>query len=185
MMKMKRQLLVAALLALSAGAARGAPAGSPRPDPERPKWGVGVAVLPSGTTGVFGATEIYAPIQVSPTLRIEPSLGLLTADTGNVNRKDLVLGVGVLVQSRVAAATDLHYGGRLKLGFASVNVAGPGGDDSGNDVVLSGALGGEHWLGDRFSLGLEAQLGYYSLSAPSGDASGLFTAGLVMVRVYL
>jgi hypothetical protein len=186
---MNRHLIAASFLAAAAlavpAAALAVPSGSTSSsnDAGRPQWGVGVAVLPPGLSS-FSATEIYLPIQVAPALRVEPSLGILTADSGPVSESQLVLGVGVLLQRRVGTATDLYYGGRLKLGFASVSTDGPGGDDSGVDVVLAGAFGGEHWLGEHFSLGLEAQLGYYSLSAPSGDASGLFTAGLVLARVY-
>jgi hypothetical protein len=176
---MNGHLLAASILAAALAVPAGASAQASQP--ARPKLGVGVAVVPSGP---LTATEIYAPISVAPNLRVEPSVGILTIDTGPVSTRDLTLGAGVFALMRIGPGTDLQYGGRLKLGFASVSTDGPGGDDSGTDVVLAGALGAEHWLGDHFSLGLEGQLGYYSLSTVSGDASGLFTEGVVLARAY-
>jgi hypothetical protein len=88
--------------------------------------------------------------------------------------------------SRAAPALDLYAGGRLKLNFASFEPPG-GPKDTGTDVILAAAVGGEYYLVPRFSTGLEAQLGYYSASsaAPGGKASGLFTTGLVFLRMYL
>jgi hypothetical protein len=180
--------LAASVLAIALfvpAGAHAAPAQASTTQPARPKLGLGVAVVPFALSNLLGGADLFVPFQASPNLRIEPSIGILTADSGPVSENHFAIGVGVLGQSRVGTATDLQYGGRLKIGFASVNTDGPGGDDSGTDLVIAAAAGGEHWLADHFSLGFEAQLGYYSLSPPSGDVSGLFTAGVVLVRLYL
>ena len=178
---MNARCTAASLLALALAIPVGAAAQSSPPAGARPRYGVGVAIASSG---LLGATEIHVPIQVAPSVRVEPSFGLLTADSGTVSTRELVLGIGVLTQRRVGHATDVHYGGRLKLGFARFHSPIPGASESGVDIVLAASLGGELWLGDHFTLGLETQLGFYALSAASGDTSGLFTEGVAMARVY-
>jgi hypothetical protein len=170
-----------ALIALSVSLTVPGAARAQQQEPVRPKLGVGVAVIPFGFPEL--PAEILVPIQVAPALRIEPSLGIITSDDGDVATKRILLGVGVLAQKRIGTATDMYFGGRLKLGFSSVDVDG-GGSDSGNDIVLAGAFGGEHWLAEKFSVGLEAQLGYYSFFQGGGDLSGLYTSGLVLARLY-
>jgi hypothetical protein len=143
---------------------------------ERGRFGLGVSIVPiAGTPTV----ELYLPIAVSRELRLEPSLGIDTGDdTSNVTT-----GLGVFVLSRLAPAVDMYVGGRVKLNFASVDVPG-GGDESGTDFLLAGALGGEYYLAPRFSLGLEGDLGFHADSDASGDDSGLFTTGLAFLRLY-
>lgn len=158
----------------------------------RPQFGLGVSIMPllPSTTSVAALAptiEVYAPIQVAPALRIEPSLGIHTNDqpTGSAlaDRKNITLGVGVFLQQKVAAPVDVYVGGRLKLNFASADFPG-GGSDSGTDVIIAAAAGGEYYLVPKFSVGLEAQLGFYSNTAVSGDDSGFFTNGLAFLRVY-
>jgi hypothetical protein len=84
--------------------------------------------------------------------------------------------------SRLSPPVDLYYGGRLKLNFASVDDGAA--DESGVDLILAGALGGEYYLVPRFSVGLEGQLGFFTDSEASGDDSGLFTTGLAFLRLY-
>lgn len=186
-----QSLLAAALLSAAAPALAAPPAARPAPSsqaeassaaPSQPKVGVGISLASDGNFS--SPAEILVPIILNPTIRVEPSLGILTRNFGGgASSRDIVLGVGVFMAKRAAPSTDLLFGGRLKLGFAKVDngVA----DDSGNDILVAGAAGAEHWFSDRFTVGLEAQLGFYSLSEVSGDASGLFTQGLVIARLYL
>lgn len=150
---------------------------------DRPKLGFGVAIFPlqPGSPTV----EVYAPMTVAPNFRIEPSIGIYTSNepAGGVDTRDLTLGIGAFVMKRLSPVVDMYMGGRLKLNFAKVDL-GPV-DDSGTDIVLAGAVGGEAYLAPRFSLGLEAQLGFYQNSDVSGDDSGLYTTGLAFLRLYL
>jgi hypothetical protein len=174
-----RIALAAALLAVSLAAAA----------QERPRVGLGIGIapfaVPSMHAGVVSRTvEVYVPLAVAPSFRLEPSLGLATNDQpGNgVDTRDLTLGLGAFFVSRLAPTADLYAGGRLKLNFAKVSV--PGASDSGTDLLLAGALGGEVYLVPRLSLGAEAELGLYQNSAVSGDDSGWFTTGIAFLRVY-
>jgi len=126
--------------------------------------------------------EVYAPIGVGPNLRVEPSLGIRTVDGDGFSESDLTLGVGVFALKGTATDFNMYFGGRLKLNFASEDNGVT--DDSGVDLSLAGALGGEYFFMPKFSLGLEGQLGFYSASEVSGDASGFFTGGLGFLRMY-
>lgn len=155
----------------------------------RPAAGVGVAINALGAPDLAPTVEVYVPLRVAPNIRVEPSLGLRTVDRpsapGNVDERDLTLGVGVFLMSRVAGPVDLYMGGRLKLNFAKKTFFG-GTSDSGTDVLLAAAIGGEEYLAPKFSIGLEGELGYYSNSSAhfTGEESGFFTTGLVFLRVY-
>ena len=61
-------VLAASILAAALAAPPGA--SSQAPQPPRPFLGAGVAFVPDTT---LGATEIVAPIQVAPNIRVEPS----------------------------------------------------------------------------------------------------------------
>jgi len=156
---------------------------------ERPSIGLGIGIapfaVPSVHAGVVSRTvEIYVPLAIAPTFRLEPSVGLATNDQpGNgVDTRDLTLGIGGFFVSRLAATADMYAGGRLKLNFAKVSV--PGASDGGTDLQIAGALGGEVYLVPRLSLGAEAELGLYQNSSVSGDDSGWFTTGVAFLRVY-
>lgn len=152
--------------------------------------GVGVSIVPLEAGGNAPTVEVYLPLRLAPNVRVEPSLGIRTVDRpslpGEVDERDVTLGVGVFVLQRAAPTFDVYFGGRLKLNFARVEVFGVG-SDSGTDVILAAAVGAEHYLFSRFSLGAEAQLGLYNNSSAStgGESSGLFTTGLAFLRFYL
>ncbi|ABS26271.1 outer membrane beta-barrel protein [Anaeromyxobacter sp. Fw109-5] len=173
---MKKLMFALAALALSATAvqAQEAQAQARRP------FGLGIAIVPLEPWNV----EIYAPLAVAPNIRVEPSLGVSTRDesAGGQDTRDVTIGVGLFYVAPVATAFDLYMGGRLKLNFAKVDNGVN--DESGTDVSLAAAIGGEHYLATHFSLGAEAQLGFYSESDVSGDASGLYTTGLAFLRFY-
>lgn len=169
---MKKLALMIAALALALPAAA--------QEDKKTRFGLGVSITPESRTAP--TFELYLPIDIGRNLRVEPSLGILTADFGDASASDITLGAGVFLMRRVAQSVNLYYGGRFKLNFASeddgVN------DDSGTDISIAGALGGEYYLVPSFSLGLEGQLGFYSASDVSDDASGFFTTGLGFLRVY-
>lgn len=165
---MKRLAFVLVALSLSLPAAA----------QERPKLGLGIAVVPLELSPTI---EVYAPMTIAPNFRLEPSIGIFTENNGT-DRRDLTLGIGAFVLKRIAPPLDMYLGGRLKLNFAKVDI-GPV-DDSGTDIVLAAAVGGEYYFVPRFSLGLEAQLGFYQNDDVSGDDSGFFTTGLAFLRMY-
>lgn len=147
---------------------------------EKTRIGLGVSITPESS---FGPTvEVYLPIDVRANLRIEPSLGIFTADSGGAGESDITIGAGVFLMKRISQPVNLYYGGRVKLNFASVDTGAA--DESGTDISFAGAVGGEYFLVDAFSIGLEGQLGYYSTSDVNGDATGFFTTGLGFLRVY-
>lgn len=185
-----------AVLALAAALPAAAQQQTARPAEERAKLGLGVSVNPEAeAAGNQPTVEVYAPLQLAPNLRIEPSLGIWTRNepTPGTDYRNVTLGVGVFLLQRLGPAVDGYVGGRLKLNFARVETnpgVGPNVEQTGTDVYLAAAAGGEWFPASRFSLGLEAQLGYYALSDASiasagGEASGLVTTGLGFLRIYL
>jgi hypothetical protein len=158
-------------------------------DSGRGTVGLGVSIVPLETGSYTAPTvEVYVPIRIAPQLRLEPSFGIQTADRNNnngnnVDTSDVTLGLGVFFVQHVAAPVDFYAGGRLKLNFAKVDDGVN--ENTGTDVVIAGALGGEYYFVPKFSLGLEAQLGYFSRSDASIDeADGFFTTGLAFLRMY-
>ncbi len=180
---MKKLALVLAALAMALPAAAQQQPGTR--DAGHTKIGLGISIIPDTLfVGSLAAprVDLYLPIQISPQLRVEPSLGIRTIDrgTGQVDERDVALGVGVFFMQPAVGPLDLYMGGRLKLNFA--HVTNP--SDSGTDLVIAAAVGGEYYFVPRFSIGLEGQLGFYQNSTISGDDSGLFTNGLAFLRVY-
>jgi hypothetical protein len=169
---MKKLFVVLAALAAASPALA-----QQQPTAARGTFGIGVAIVPDRFP-----IEIYFPIQVAPAFRLEPSFGVRTADTDAGDQSDVTLGLGAFVQQRAAGPFDVYFGGRIKLNFASEDTGLD--DNSGTDVQLAAALGGEYYLASRFSMGVEGNLGYYSDSDVNGDDSGFFTNGLAFLRLY-
>jgi hypothetical protein len=184
-----RRLALLALLAL-APAARAQEA-----QPGKARLGLGISYNPVDSLlrprEGFSPVSVHVPIDLA-TLRIEPSLGILTLDTDNSGKSSVVdLGVGVFYLLKTSREFHVYAGPRLVLGFASAESAG-GLKDSGVDVRLAAALGGEWFAAPNFSFGAEAQLGFQSIAklqdgvALLRDGStGFDTAGLAFLRFYL
>jgi hypothetical protein len=171
---MKKLAFVVAALALALPAAA---------QQKQTKLGLGVSITPEADVGP--SIQLYMPIDIGATLRVEPSLGISTTNeggTGGVDSSDLTLGAGVFGMKRVAPPVNLYFGGRVKLNFASFDDGVN--DDSGVDLSIAGAIGSEYYFVPNFSLGLEGQLGFFSNSDVSGDVSGFFTTGLGFLRMY-
>jgi Outer membrane protein beta-barrel domain len=179
-MSTKLLAVTAALLAVTSSAAA----------QDRPKVGLGIGIAPFAVPGVGAATvsrtiELYVPLAIAPNFRLEPSLGIATDDEpGNgPDTRDVTLGIGGFVVSRIAPTADMYAGGRLRLNFAKVST--PVASDTGTDFQIAAAFGGEYYFVPRFSLGLEGELGLFQNSTVSGDNSGVFTTGIAFLRVYL
>lgn len=141
--------------------------------------GLGVG-LPAAGSKNPAPVELLVPIRIAPNIRIEPYFGVWSEDYGGTtgDYRILKLGCGAFLVQRLAPSVDIYGGGRLSLGFAKHGI------DDGTDVAVAAAGGAEYFLAPKFSLGLEAQLGFYSNSSASGDASGFFTEGRGLLKVY-
>lgn len=154
--------------------------------------------------------SVYVPIQITPHLRIEPSLGLATYSqdraaaalgTGEVSGHAWNIGVGVLYYLAPAQPAGFYVGGRLGLVFSGRTTVNGANtvltEGSETDFYLRGVLGGEYYLAPRFSVGVEAQLGptFYgneSLTVTPGPSpatvsrnlTGWNTSGLVFARFF-
>lgn len=168
---------VAALAAAAPAAAQG-------------RIGLGVAAnfdsIDSGV-GILGGSRVYVlvPIQLAGSLRVEPMVGINTVDTGGLDASDITLGAGVLFALTASPQAAVYAGGRLALDFVSWDTGVA--DASGIDFRIAGAVGGEYYLAPRFSMGVEANLGYYSTSDGNvaiPDTSGFYTAGNLIGRFY-
>jgi hypothetical protein len=162
---------VAALTAASTAHAAPAAAGG-----TNPTVGFGVAITPN--QNVAPTVELLVPILLTPQFRLEPEIGFITRNTPGLDTSNFTIGSGLFYVLRATQSVDMYVGGRLKLNFADNGVI------SGTDVFLLAALGGEYFFTPKFSLGLEGQLGYYTLSDASGNASGVYTNGIGILRVY-
>jgi hypothetical protein len=123
---------------------------------------------------------IYVPVQVNPSLRIEPWLGFWTwSANGPTSRYVWDVGVGGLYYFLPATPFGIYGGGRLGLTFAGGDTL-PGGvptRTTETDFRIMAVCGAEYFIVPRFSIGAEAQLGvtFY------GDQN--VTAGLVTTTV--
>ncbi len=148
--------------------------------------------------------SVYVPIQISPHLRVEPSLGFATfsmdavyANTANIPESGHAwnLGVGVLYYPAPAQPAGFYVGGRAGVVFAGYSISNaplPSTDVSWTNVYLKAVLGGEYFLAPKFSVGLEAQLGvtFFGDEDVTGqvtlsrDLVGWNTSGLIFARYF-
>lgn len=200
---MKRIIRIAALGAVLAAAAPAlAQQGS-----SKVHVGLGIGFPVSELAPLFAATgpgglvapQLYVPIDVTPSLRIEPQIGLFTshdsASGDDISFKSI--GTGVFYVAPLGGPVNLYAGGRLVLSFFKQENVGGGGivtETSGTDVYIAATLGGEFWAHQRFSVGGEGQLGYTSIgdrdvssggvTVTQSGGSGWQTQGILFVRVF-
>lgn len=146
-----------------------------------PSYGVGASF-----NGGFAFT---VPIRTAA-FRLEPQLGYTRSSTSRDGGDDssnstLILGAGAFTTLDSYESTDIYAGGRLGI---QRNGQTDGGDsESTTDFFLGPALGGEHFLGDHFSLGAEVGLYYRSIGTTSDSVSRsrINTSASTFVRLYL
>jgi Outer membrane protein beta-barrel domain len=145
--------------------------------------------------------SIYVPINITPTFRLEPQLGVATLkqDTANgvtsVETSVVSLGIGLFFLMPASPEFGAYAGGRVvRTSFTSILKSTQAADDKteGTDLRIIPAAGGEWSPHPRFSLGAEVQLQLVSFgnrSVTSGGnipgGSGLQTAALLFARAYL
>lgn len=202
MKTMLRTAAIAVALTL-AGAASAQQASQAR----APRLGIGIGLPTSelgaliaggGTSGI--APQIYVPINVTPKLRVEPQIGILTLnEDSGTDSSFFSLGAGAFYAMDLGDRALLYVGPRLILGFFNSKEPFGGGvtaKTSRTDWYIGAALGGEAFLHPRLSLGGEAQLGRWGIgdeetkvpgfptdTQPGG--SSVQTQGVIFVRVYL
>jgi hypothetical protein len=128
-----------------------------------PRLGIGVS-LP--------AAAIAVPVNLNDMLRVEPSLGIVQAGTNSTatdkipeastSATTLGLGLGAFYQMRKGDHFVGYVGPRLGVLMASsTDKKGTTTTSTSQTTIAVGAvLGGEHFLGDHFSLGAEVGIGY-------------------------
>lgn len=171
-----KKLLFAAFALVLAGSASAAEGG-------KPTLGVGFALgggsLVSTTTELVvpgGNNRIVVPINVGPNLRLEPFLGFSyrreTTSFPNgdviVTRSALALGTALYVTKDVGQNVEMYGGGRLAILRAADSVddkrpLGGSTDHSAIGFGLAAVGGAEYYFSPRFSLGVEAELGFDSV----------------------
>ncbi|UCH63691.1 MAG: hypothetical protein JSU77_04385 [Fidelibacterota bacterium] len=139
---------------------------------------------------------IFVPINVSPTLRIEPGIGYYQSSTEDPDyessSKGLSLGIGIFPMT-LRGGMNLYYGARL--GRISTTSSykydyngGETDEESGTGLFIAPTFGGEYFLSSSFTLGGEAQLRYVSLTEKDDDeertTSSISTRGLLFIRFY-
>lgn len=181
----------------------------------RARVGIGVSLNPAAIIapeeGVFlpiGLGNIYVPINVGRSLRIEPEVGLFrnkfesngTGFTESETVSILRAGVGVFYVFRVDGAFRGYIGprvGMIRTSEESKFTGSPASSTKRTDRFYGFAVAGEHFFSSHFSLGAEAQLNYITFGdeetdppppfPPSGESSqnAITNNGLIFVRFYL
>lgn len=160
------------------------------------KFGLGVNV---GTNVGF-----EVPINLTPTFRVSPLLTIINSSTttkpdGGDETKSgsstIGVGVGAYSLMRPEGPYLMYVGGRVGAIMAS-QTEDNGSDEvteSGTDIFLAGALGGEYFFNPRFSLGAEVNLNVIlggDREADKGDdkvdqtSLTIATGGAVNARFY-
>lgn len=126
----------------------------------------GAQTLPVGRWGLTASiqrerSDIQLPYWVSKTFTVAPSLSIVHASDVATD-----WGVGVLLRRNIVREARVIYVG-ARFALLTLN---PDAADSRTDVVIGPAVGGEVFLDDHFSVGVEAQLNI----AVSGDDSRRF-----------
>lgn len=163
--------------------------------------GLGVSInAPSVTTNQNGSRAFsLAPFTFTipitrSSLRLEPELGFSRSnrsiDDRSVTSSVLTVGTGVFYLSRFDD-TLLQIGGRVGLSRLSdtEELRNDEETNSRTNFSIGPAVGGEYYLSDHFSLGLEARFVYVDIGTPDGapddfSASRLRTTGLGFFRVH-
>ncbi|MBI5069259.1 MAG: outer membrane beta-barrel protein [Deltaproteobacteria bacterium] len=184
-----RPLAAALLLAGATSALAQAHAGRSQ---TRVGFGVGIEPthLGSLTSSISPpAVGLYLPIQLTGTLRIEPSLGLSTFSQGTaaaqasgpLSWSTLTLGVAGHFFIVPPSPVGLYVGARMALEFERQKDVGGGANPpvvrtSATNLLLAGVLGGEYFVHHSFSVGAEAQLGLTFLGDRDIQQNGVTTS---------
>jgi len=147
--------------------------------------GLGVGVgsgIGSGIVGLSGLS-IYMPINAA-SIRIEPEFGYVhtstTIDDIDFESSETLLLLGSGVFGYLSRGETIGYaGGRVGIQHSSDDD-----DDSTTGFVIGPAVGGEHFLGDAFSLGAEVRLTFMTMSEDGVEEDALFTNGSFIARWY-
>jgi hypothetical protein len=193
--------IVASALTLAAAL----PAAAQQAAQARVGLGVGLStseapLLRAGVAAGVIAPQLYVPMNVTPNVRIEPQVGVLSFHN-DANGDDISfwsIGTGVFWLIPLGGDVGLYVGPRLVFSFFDEeNVSGGGvvTKTEATDFLVAAALGGELWVHPRFSVGAEGQFGYTSLGDVDVTEAGVTTTepggsswatqGIVFVRVYL
>lgn len=136
---------------------------------------------------------ISVPVTTS-SFRLEPEVGYFrysqSQNDNSYTSSRLGLGTGVFHVSR-HESTLLQLGGRVGIARRSTSIDGSGGDQStsATDFFIGPAVGGEYYLSDQFSIGIEARFLYMNHGTPDTaaddfSASRLGTSGFAFMRVH-
>ena len=164
--------------------------------------GIGVSInAPSVAIqqGGSGQTVSLAPFTVTVPIttrsfRLEPEVGFArtsrSADDRSSTSSVFTIGTGLFAVSRFEN-TLLHLGGRVGLSRLSESQELRNDEESSSRINFSvgPAVGGEYYLSNHFSLGLEARFVYVNVGEPDDapddfSASRLRTSGVAFFRVH-
>jgi len=147
--------------------------------------GFGVGIEPLGLLGVspngFNIAQpgasFYVPIQLSPQLRIEPSIGFRHLGVNGGSDNAWALGVGGLFYFAQPTPTGFYVGGRLGLAHFSTTTGSGVTEvsDTATDFSIAPVLGAEFAFASKFTIGAEAQLPLTFVGNPSHTAGGTTT----------
>ena len=156
--------------------------------------GVGLLGVESGIAFTpIGMMNLHLPILTAGGLRIEPEFGYFNYSSSNSFAESsttaLRLGVGVAWAWEPLERTSLYVGPKIGLSFRSTDYDQDEGgfdvleDDDATDFWIGAAVGGEGFVTEGFSLGLEAQLNYINFGGDD-DQSAVSTNALFFGRFY-
>ena len=145
-------------------------------------FGFGAAV---GSIGDMSSTVIAVPVNATPTIRVEPLIGLSNTSSTSENsdadskeessRSNITVGAGVFYMLRTQDAFLMYVGPRFGVNLASSENISEQGDQksettmSRTDIFLGLGFGGEFFFNPRFSLGAEVGLSVVMTGDPTTE----------------
>ena len=142
----------------------------------------------TGTVGLTtsvqeGLFDIQVPIWVNERIVVAPSFGLINISDGFND-----LRMGIFVRANLKKGKAVPYAG-IRAGALIFDVYNNKNVESQTDVVAGLAFGGEYFLDDHFSFGVEAQLNVlfsdeFSLRLSNPDGRNLNTASVFQATFY-
>lgn len=122
-------------------------------------FAVGGVLLPSGSNTLVAKTRLGDGIG------LEVEVGISTFSEDDFSTSDLSLGAGALFYTGSTDKLQPYWGGRFRLGYASIDMPetehGQGGEDSDTTFGVMGVFGAEYFITKHLSVEGEAGLGIH------------------------
>lgn len=163
---MKKKLVAAMAASMIGGAAFAAP----------PPGTIGVGVAHTESS-LDDGNIIFIPVTLENNLWVEPFLSYSSVEDSSGTEVDfLTIGAGLFKDFHATAKTRAYFGGRLGYVRADVDLAGPGGNEDEDGVLVQPVLGFGFEPASNLIFGAEAFVTYQDSDITGTESYGTGTS---------